>query len=60
MKYETKEIAMQHLSVKPDVAKKQQVMIDCMYSIGEKVSQNDLDGIDLDCHRAAMKKAMSY
>ena len=60
MKYQTKTEAMQHLSNEPDVAKKQTEMIDCMYGIGETVSQNDLDGIDMDCHQAAMKKAMSY
>jgi hypothetical protein len=60
MKYSTKSEAEQHLSSNPIVAKKQQKMIDCMYGIGVKVSQNDLDGIDLDCHQAAMKKAMSY
>jgi hypothetical protein len=60
MKYQTKDEAMQHLSAKPAVAKKQADMIDCMYGIGEQVSQNDLDGIDMDCHQAAMKKAMSY
>jgi hypothetical protein len=60
MKYETKEIAMQHLSNRPNVAKKQTAMIDAMYSVGLQVSQNDLDGIDLDCHRDAMKKTMSY
>jgi hypothetical protein len=60
MKYQTKSEAMQHLSNKPIVAKKQIEMIDCMYEIGEMVSQNDLDGIDMDCHQVEMKKAMSY
>jgi len=60
MGYETKEIAMQHVSTNRAVATKQIDMIDCMYRIGEKVSQNDLDNIALDVSDAATKKAMSY
>jgi hypothetical protein len=60
MKYSTKIEAMEHVSKNPIVASKQIDMIECMYGIGEQVSQNELDGIDLDCHQAAMKKAMSY
>ena len=60
MKYPTKAEAMQHLSKNPIAAKKQTEMIDCMYGIDEPVSQSELDGIELDCHQAAMKKAMSY
>lgn len=60
MKYETKEEAMKHLSSKPNVAAKQTEMIECMYKFNMKVSQNDLDNIELDFHKDAMKKTMSY
>lgn len=60
IKYQTKAEAMQHLSERPYVAKKQTEMIDCMYGIGNQVSQMDLDGIEMDFNRKIMKKAMSY
>lgn len=58
--YETKEEALQNLSSKVNVAAKQTEMIECMYEYGMKVSQDDLDNIELDFHKDAMKKAMSY
>jgi len=59
-KYETKEEALQHLSAKQTVAAKQKKMIEAYYGVGLKMSQNDLDNIELDCHQDNMRKAMSY
>jgi hypothetical protein len=60
MKYQTKNEAMQHLSDRPMVAAKQTKMINSMYSVDMLVSQDDIDGIALDCHQDAMAEAMSY
>lgn len=60
MKYETKAEAMKHLSQNPAAAKKQTKMINLVYGIDMQVSQNDLDGIEMDFHQNAMKKTMSY
>jgi predicted metalloenzyme YecM len=61
MKYETKEEAMKHISTtNTKVAAKQTEMINLMYDFGMTVTQNDMDNIALDCHKDAMKKAMSY
>jgi len=59
--YTTKEEAMQNISkTNSKAAAKQTEMINDMYGVGLTVSQNDLDNIEHDYHKDAMRQAMSY
>ena len=60
MEYSTKAEAMQHISNRPQVATRQVKMINSLYDHGCTVTQNDLDGVSMDCHDEMMDKAMSY
>ena len=60
-KFETREDALKHVNTaNKAVAKKQTETINMMYDFGLKVSLNELENIELDCHQDNMKKAMSY
>ena len=60
-KFENKEEALKYINAtNKAVAKKQTEMINMMYDFGLKVSLNELENIELDCHQDNMKKAMSY